>query len=328
MRKLWLVARFEYLTRIKERSFLISTASVPLVLLVAIVVGHAVDRFSDDDMTTIGYVDRASIISERAVEAQQVDGELSLRAYADEDTARADLDGGIVAAYYVVPAEYPASGDIELFALTELPKSSQRSAFVRVVRSSLLADQPAQVRERILEGSSTVARLANSQREVSEDNPMAFLVSMFGAIMLSFCIMTSGMQMLHAISTEKENRVIEVLFLSLSPRQMIGGKALGLIALFVTQLTVWIASLVVAALAAQPAHRQPRPSLAALEHDPGSSRILLADLCAGSKHYDRHRQHDGRSAPGSAATRHHQPALSATGVRRVGSSPEPPTTSR
>ena len=108
------------------------------------------------------------------------------------------------------------------------------------------------MRERILDGASTVARLANGAREIAQDSPMTFIVSMFGTILLSFCILTSGVQMLHAISTEKENRVIEVLYLSLSPEQMIGGKALGLMALFLTQLLIWLLSLLLGVLAAGP----------------------------------------------------------------------------
>jgi ABC-2 type transport system permease protein len=47
---------------------------------------------------------------------------------------------------------------------------------------------------------------------------------------------------LQVITDEKENRTMEIMLTSVSPKQMIGGKSLGLLAVGLTQLLVWISS--------------------------------------------------------------------------------------
>ncbi len=61
-----------------------------------------------------------------------------------------------------------------------------------------------------------------------------------------FAVLSSAGYMLQAVTTEKENRTVEVLATSLSPMQLITGKAVGLFAVAMTQLTVWASTAVVA----------------------------------------------------------------------------------
>ena len=59
-------------------------------------------------------------------------------------------------------------------------------------------------------------------------------------------VMSSGGYLLQAVTTEKENRMIEVMMTSVSPLQLIGGKAMGLIGVALTQIGVWLLALTVA----------------------------------------------------------------------------------
>ena len=59
-------------------------------------------------------------------------------------------------------------------------------------------------------------------------------------------VMSSGGYLLQAVTTEKENRMVEIMMTSVSPLQLIGGKALGLIGVALTQIGVWMIALAVA----------------------------------------------------------------------------------
>ena len=52
-------------------------------------------------------------------------------------------------------------------------------------------------------------------------------------------VMSSGGYLLQAVTTEKENRMVEVMMTSVSPFTMIGGKALGLVGVALTQFALW-----------------------------------------------------------------------------------------
>jgi len=52
-------------------------------------------------------------------------------------------------------------------------------------------------------------------------------------------LFTSGGYLFQSLVQEKSNRVIEILLLSLRPRQLLGGKLLGFGALTLVQYTIW-----------------------------------------------------------------------------------------
>ena len=64
--------------------------------------------------------------------------------------------------------------------------------------------------------------------------PLVISVMFIGLVLFS-----SG-YMLEGVSEEKLNRTIEVIFTSLSPRQLIGGKVLGIFSINALQLLTWI----------------------------------------------------------------------------------------
>jgi ABC-2 type transport system permease protein len=57
-------------------------------------------------------------------------------------------------------------------------------------------------------------------------------------------VLSSAGYLLQAVTTEKENRTVEIMATTLSPDHLIAGKALGLLAVALTQLAVWVAAIV------------------------------------------------------------------------------------
>jgi ABC-2 type transport system permease protein len=55
-----------------------------------------------------------------------------------------------------------------------------------------------------------------------------------------FLLMMSSSYLMTGVVEEKQNRVMEVLVTSMSPKQLIAGKVLGIVAISLTQLAAWI----------------------------------------------------------------------------------------
>jgi ABC-2 type transport system permease protein len=64
--------------------------------------------------------------------------------------------------------------------------------------------------------------------------------------------MSASGYMLQAVADEKENRMMEVLITAVTPGQLIGGKAIGLLAAALTQLAIWVVTVVVGLYVASP----------------------------------------------------------------------------
>jgi len=72
------------------------------------------------------------------------------------------------------------------------------------------------------------------------------LVSFAVVFVLFFIITTTGGFMLQSVSREKENRTAEILLLSLSPRQIMFGKLLGLTVVALVQVGFWAGAITLA----------------------------------------------------------------------------------
>ena len=108
-----------------------------------------------------------------------------------------------------------------------------------------MADQPAAVRQRVDAGIELTLRSADSRREVNEKGWVNILLPFVAGMFFTFATMIAAGYLLQAVTTEKENRTVEVMATSLSPVDLVGGKAVGLMAVALTQFLAWVAALVV-----------------------------------------------------------------------------------
>ena len=251
MRNFWLIAKHEYLKIVRQKSFLVGTLWVPAMII--IVMGVSVlASLGQRGKLPLGYVDYTGLLSEAVTLPVGADGKAPLRslAFPDEAAARAALEAGEIQAYYVVPADYVQSGRAQLFYLNQRPGQVAQQDFVSFLRANLLADYPAEVRQRIVEGSAVTYRSIDGSRELESRNVLSFIVPFAAAFFFVFAVTNSGSYMLQAITDEKENRTIEVLATSVRPEELIGGKALGLMSVGLTQLGIWLLTGVLALLVA------------------------------------------------------------------------------
>src|SRR5208283_4513784 len=70
----------------------------------------------------------------------------------------------------------------------------------------------------------------------------AFILPYLFSVLLMLAIFTSSGYLLQGLGEEKENRVMEILLSSISPRQLLSGKVLGLGAAGLVQIVVWLIS--------------------------------------------------------------------------------------
>jgi ABC-2 type transport system permease protein len=244
VRNVWLVIKHEIISTLGKLSFWVMTFLFPL-LIVGISVGSQVlgQRVVEEEISNgmpsdeaIGYVDLAGLIQEFP---EDVPADLLL-AFPTEDAARDALAAGEIGGYYLIPADFLDSGDIVLISGEYAPFKSLIGSEVieRIVSSNLTGD-------------ATLARLISSptggvesvplapEGGTDADSPMAFIVPYATLFIFFFVITMSSGFMLQSVAKEKENRVIEVLLLSVQPREMMLGKVVGLGTVALLQMVLW-----------------------------------------------------------------------------------------
>lgn len=241
MRKTWLVAKHAYLTMVRKRSFVLATLAFPALVAGFVAISVLLAEGSRDDRP-LGYVDQAGLLTAAALPSSA--SGYQFLPFADEPAAEDALQAGRIQAYYLAPADFQQGGRLRLVALSQQPSGDATRAFEAMVRAGLLADQPAAVQERLAGGVYLTVRSIDGRQELDQSSLINLLLPFVAGFFFIYAVLASAGYLLQAVSTEKENRTIEIMATTLSPDHLIAGKAAGLLAVALTQLAVWGATIV------------------------------------------------------------------------------------
>lgn len=249
MRTVLLVIKHEIVTTLGKRSFWIMTIVFPMLIIGMNVGTQILAQNSIEEeqaasalqpgasQSAIGYVDESGLITR--LPAGLPPG--SVLPFADEASAKQALAGGAIAGYYVVPPDWVASGRVIAVdnELNVMSGPAGAGMMQYILSYSLLGDE-----ERASLALNPTPRLAQHALKPQEtrdsSNPMTFLVPFAVMFIFFFALTMSGGFMLQSVTKEKENRVVEVLLLSLRPRELMLGKVLGLGVVAIFQMAVWL----------------------------------------------------------------------------------------
>ncbi len=246
---LFLIARFELIRNLRRRGFLGLTIGLPLLAL-AILIGSQLFAGSggDDNEGAVGdselragYVDQSGVLNGWAENDL-----LQMRAFADEAAARAALEAGEISAYWLIPVDYLASGEITRVQASFSFEGYNNWQIESAIRGSLIAAATTDETNATrfldpLAGFELLPYEGDSAATVDgEDFGTSFAVVYGFAILFVVSIMMTNGYLLQSVIEEKETKLIEVLLITVRPGTLLTGKALGLGVLGLFQILFWI----------------------------------------------------------------------------------------
>ena len=252
MRNYWLVAKHEYRRMVFRRGFLLATLLVPVGMAAIVFLAYLVETLAEDD-SAIGYVDTPAIF-DPAMQRTLPDAEdrVEIIEFAAEEDALLALEGGEIQAFFVFPANYPESLKTDIHFDEDPPGSDVWREFDDFVRVNLLAALSEEEQLRLLEGADITVIDVTSDREFSETGVINIILPFAATFFFVFATMMAAGYLMGVVATEKENRTMEIVISSVTPGQLIGGKALGLLAGALTQLSIYVLAIVIALRVASP----------------------------------------------------------------------------
>jgi len=245
MNKTLLIFRHEFLHTIKRKGFIIMTLIVPVLALLAIGVLQLIATAEKPpvvETTTIGYVDEAGGFNQYTTQ-----GNMELVRFDTTDDATAALINGDIPEYFVIPPDYISSGVINRYTLEKEVETPPLITTVikNFLTSNLLSDKvPPETVYRIEAPLDLVVTRLTETGEVATEQGGYGNVIIPGifSFLLAFSLMFSSSYMVQGLGDEKESRLIEVLLSSVSTRQLLIGKVLGLGSAGLVQVVIWLAS--------------------------------------------------------------------------------------
>ena len=175
------------------------------------------------------------------------DMQSAFKQYPDEATAKAALAAGEIPHYFVVPADFRETGTV--VGVTEHPSPmtgiNGSGPLDYVLRLNLAGGDTAGAAAMAapvgqLEEQSLAPR-RRRRRQRGEDEGFGSFILPFAVMFILFFVITmSAGFMLQSVTREKENRTAELLLTSLSPRELMLGKVVGLGVVALVQMGIWM----------------------------------------------------------------------------------------
>jgi len=252
MKKTWIIVRHEFTASIRRISYILLTISFPVLGMMGILIYMGVTQWGGEgpppEDLRIGYVDETRMFDEYTNQ----DGVVFIL-YDTSDDAREALFGEEVREYFTIPENYLETGLIDRYTTErelELPAKT-----MALVGDFLIANLlGGEVSEEVIERAQTPLlpmsyRLDPETGEIipPESEFAAFAMPFLFAILFMISLFLTSGFLVGGVSEEKENRLIEILLSSVSARQLLSGKVMGLGAAGLMQIVVWLLSAVVLA---------------------------------------------------------------------------------
>jgi ABC-2 type transport system permease protein len=257
MHNVWLIAKREYLERVRTRAFMLSTILIPLLMgggIIGSIVASAKTK-STSHITIVSQdqqlaTDLQSELESGRESRMTVDvispGNSATRATLDSMLADKQLDGYL----WITPASSSADPNSRpSFAYT--PRSTADIVTKGAITSAL---RTVLMRERLAHQGMIASDVDSLLQPVNVDTTQAGknadTVSSFVAIYVLFflmymVIMLYGMNVARSIIEEKTSRVFEVMLATIRPEEMLAGKMIGVGSVGLTQVGVWLATAVI-----------------------------------------------------------------------------------
>ena len=251
----WAVVEREFMTRVKSRAFILATLLTPLVMVAFFGFVVLMEMRDQTAVPTLAVIDETGelypLLEPRLEEAGY---EPRLIAAEEADGAVLDAlvaDGELGGVLRVGPetlnsgsATYRSTG-----GLSRLRRLSLAGAVTRSALEARFGGTRADVAA-LLSGSRLEIEVVNPESNGGNEASLAFALA--GSLLLYMALLLYGGQIQRSILEEKSGRIVEVIISSMRPWEFLLGKIVGVGAVGLLQIGIWIGFVMLLALAALP----------------------------------------------------------------------------
>ena len=258
LKKTLIVARWEFIEKVKTKAFIISLVVMPIFILVMAVVPSLLVNKPGSTTINIGIIDNTGEIAPGLNAAllekyKLPDGRPNYRVVIINpgDNARAKANEMVlhnaISSYLVVDSSLFTSRKFQ-FVSENVSNFKDISRFQSVLKDMLMTSElersgvnPGIVSQVTKPLEMETVKLSKEGREEKTEVGSGLVLGYFFIIILAMFVVTSGQLLVRSVVEEKSNRIVEVLLSSTTADEIMTGKILGLSLLGLTQLAVWAA---------------------------------------------------------------------------------------
>jgi len=251
MNKLWLIVKREYIVRVKKKSFILITLLMPLGFTLLMVIPVVIASLSGNDQKQIAVKDDSGILTNDIKATDRANFKIVSESL---NALKADYkDKGFDGVLYLpnfknlndeLRIQYYSNGQLSLST-----KEFIERQIARRIRDHKI--EAAGYDKKLLKSLETNVNLEQKELTVNKEGELveahkknsAVIATVLGsasAFIIYMILLIYGSMVMRSVMEEKMNRIVEVMISSVKPFQLMLGKILGVSAVGLTQILIWI----------------------------------------------------------------------------------------
>ena len=244
MNKIWLVIKREYLTRVRNKTFILSTILLPL-FFIGFIFASTYFSMQSEEKQKVAVVDDNGIFKN----SFQSDKVITYEFPSDVNAGNFKQKG--YSALLRIPENYDSPQDsISLISEKQLGISAEEKikdqinnairnkAFLQNNIDRKILDSINKMDEDRMYKFSPVIKQGNKTEQ--SNSGLSYGIGFGSGILIYMTLFIYGAAVMRGVMEEKMNRIAEVIISSVKPFQLMMGKILGIAAVGLTQLLIWI----------------------------------------------------------------------------------------
>lgn len=245
MNNIWIVTSREYLSRVKKRSFILMTLLAPLLIagFYGAIIWMSVNDNVGSTTKNIVVIDPSKVFEGKIKSPDKINFEIKSSYSIEELVEDESVDG-----FIEVPSEYKMNDKFQLKYQSMKSLSVSDNDKIKDAFGSVLREEKLKLLG-ITQGTIDSLRVNVGISEFKVDEEGNSKTSNLGintalgmglAVLIYFFIFLYGVQVMRGVIEEKTNRIVELIVSTVKPFQLMMGKVIGIAAVGLTQLGIWV----------------------------------------------------------------------------------------
>jgi len=255
MRKIWLIFKREYITRVRTKAFIIGTLALPVLSILVLGISVFVSGGTSGYKVKIAIVDEVGGLG-NAVEMSLKESKSQFQPEVDvveivdhpspqiEEYFNAQVKNGDLGGFLVLPKGLATGTASAQFHARTYRAMSLLGPIQRAVSGAIISHRLAEEGKKTgtMKNMFELARVrlinvTSQNQHKSNDN--TFAIAIIAGMVLYMTLIVYGMSTMRSVMEEKSTRIIEILVSSIRPFDLLTGKIVSVAAVALTQYLVW-----------------------------------------------------------------------------------------
>lgn len=259
MNKVFTIARWEYIEKVRSKSFIISLFVTPIIIIAFTVLPMMLAGHEEDVTKAYGILDSTGVYVEKLSEEMKeytlpndVQRYVVINLFPEtisyeeaKASANEHLKKDEIEAYIFIGGKAHDSLIVEMRgkSIGSFHDLARFENKLNKVRRDMIIEQ-AQIEQDLGKQLSSDVKVSTvkidekgKEKEISFESE--FMSSLIFIMLLFFIIVYTGGSLIRSLVEEKSNRIIEIIISSCRPEDLLAGKIAGLTMLLLTQIAVW-----------------------------------------------------------------------------------------